>query len=87
MVSRERRDSYFSSSFKIIGIGGSIAKNLGRGGNHLPSVDVLQKMSPVEAVSLSVFNYTLKITILVNQGKEETHTFPLVSKSSESEAL
>ena len=44
----ERGDSYLSSSTKIIRIGGLIAKVYGGGGNHPPSVDVLQKMAPVD---------------------------------------
>ena len=48
LVSMERRDSYLSSSTKIIRIGGLIAKIQGGGGNHPLSVDVLQKMTPVD---------------------------------------
>ena len=42
-----KEETHISSSTKIIRIGG-YSENLGRGGNHPPSVDVLQKMAPVD---------------------------------------
>ena len=45
----ERKDSHLSSSTKIIRIRGLNRENLRKGSTHpFPSVDVLQKMPPVD---------------------------------------
>ena len=44
----ERRDSFLSPSTKFIRIGGFTAKIQGGGGNHPPSVIVLQTMTQVD---------------------------------------